>query len=289
MDYIKMIESIIKYIEENLEEELRLEELAQKCYLSKYYFHRIFSAVMGCSLKEYINQRRLNKALSYVLDTSKSIVEIAYKLQFGSQASFTRAFKNKFGFPPGRVRKESEGLKPSPIPLVVRRVMKNFNSDVVTDFTFVEKEREVLTGFYMDVDLLDEDIQYKVNSKAENLLKSIKSSEAYNAFAVYFYDEDKKKKSCIPTFFGIDLESKNQNLNWQTYEIPSMLYAKFRYVGDLLYIGDTVVTDLKRWMKISKIEMIETEISFIQAYDKEYDENGLFNIYLPIGEIPQEM
>ncbi|MBB6214520.1 AraC family transcriptional regulator [Anaerosolibacter carboniphilus] len=289
MDYIYLIENTIKYIEESLEEELTLDSLSERCYLSKYYFHRIFSAVMGCSLIEYIKQRRLNKALTYVLDTSEPIVNIAYRLQFGSQASFTRAFKNNYGFPPGYVRKGAVKLSPTPVPAVLKRALKNFNSDVVTDFTFVEEEQQVLIGFYMDVDLSDQDIQYRVNRKAKAFLQSVKPKDGYNAFAIYFQKTSELENKCIHTFFGIGWKAEDENLVWPTYKLPNMLYAKFRYTGDLLYIGDMVVRDLKRWMTIAKIEMVETEISFIQAYDQTYQEDGSFSLFLPIRAIPQGM
>lgn len=289
MDYIYLIENIIKYIEENLEDELTLDSLSERCYLSKYYFHRIFSAVMGCSLKAYIKQRRLNKTLTYVLHSSESMADIAYRLQFGSQVSFTRAFKSNYGFPPGQVRKGTVELDPTPMPTVLNRAMKNFNSDVVTDFTFVEEEQKVLIGFYMDVDLSNQDIQNRVNSRVEAFLESVKPKNKYNAFAVYFQTTPELESKCIRTFFGIDLKVEAENLNWPTYKLPSMLYAKFRYVGDLLHIGDIVVKDLKRWMNVAKIEMVEMEISFIQAYDQSYHENASSSLYLPIRKIPQRM
>lgn len=287
MDYIYLIENTIKYIEENLEEQMTIDSLSERCYLSKYYFHRIFSAVMGCSLIEYIKQRRLNKALEYLLDTSESIANIAYMLQFGSQASFTRAFTNNYGFPPRYVRKGAVKLSPTSVPPVLKRALKNFNKDVVTDFTFVEEEEKVLVGFFMDVDLSHKDIQQIVNSKAEAFLRSVKPKTEYNGFAIYFKRDSEPGSKCISAFFGIDIKVEDENLNWPTYKIPNTLYAKFRYTGDLLYIGDTVVSDLKRWMTITKMEMVESEIFFIQAYDKTYYEDGSFRLYLPIRTIPQ--
>lgn len=289
MDYIYIIEEMIQYIEENLEEPLTLEGLSQRCHLSKYYFHRIFTAVMGSSLKDYMNQRRLNRGLGYLLDTSETIADISYRLQFGSQVSFTRAFKNSYGLAPGQVRKKGLKRSPTPVPVVLKRVLKNFNSDVVTDFTFIEQEPQTLTGFYMDVELDDQEIQNKVNSRAEAFLETTNPKDDYQAFAVYFVNSPKEVHTCIHAFFGIDSKIKNENLSWQTYELPAMLYARFRYTGDLLHIGDSVLHDLKRWMKIAKIEMIKTEISFVQAYDKTYHEDGGFSLFLPIRTIPQGM
>ena len=165
----------------------------------------------------------------------------------------------------------------------------SFNSDVVADFTLVEEGEITLVGFYMNVDLSDQNIQQKVNREAEVFLRSIKPEEKFNAFAVYFPTSEEKERGHIPTFFGIDMKLEGQRSDWQTFKIPSMLYAKFRYNGDLLHIGDLVVKDLVRWLRVAKIEMQETKISFIQAYDEEYKDNGRSSIYLPIQIIPQEM
>jgi AraC family transcriptional regulator len=42
-------------------------------------------------------------------------------------------------------------------------------------------------------------------------------------------------------------------------------------------------------MTVAKIEIVNTEISFIQAYDQSYKENGSFSLFLPIRVLPQGM
>ncbi len=59
------------------------------------------------------------------METSETMVDIAYALQFTSQTSFTRAFKKHYGLPPGQVRKKGVQLEFQPIPHVVKRSMKN--------------------------------------------------------------------------------------------------------------------------------------------------------------------
>jgi AraC family transcriptional regulator len=76
-------------MEDNLGNELTLTHLTRKNYTPRYYFHRMFSAVMGCTLMEYINQRRLNKAIFYLRNSDDSIARIVYSLEFGSQSAFT--------------------------------------------------------------------------------------------------------------------------------------------------------------------------------------------------------
>lgn len=60
MNYDDCIKKSIEYIEHNLNNKIEFKELADKVFLSKYHFHRIFHAVAGESVAEYIRKRRLN-------------------------------------------------------------------------------------------------------------------------------------------------------------------------------------------------------------------------------------
>lgn len=142
----------------------------------------------------------------------------------------------------------------------------------------------------MDVKLTDENIQQKVNMRAEAFIRSVSPIATYSAYAIYFRPLHQGDSECIRTFFGIDLKKiDNHNRNHTSYKVPNMLSAKFQYTGDLLHIGTLVVRDLARWLTIAKIEMEKkSEILFIQAYDKAYKKNnGSSSIYLPIRVIPQ--
>lgn len=151
MNYVDVIEDAINNIEENLEKDINLEFLANKFYLSKFYFHRIFTAVMGITLKEYISKRRLNYALALLKSTKIPMIEIALIIRYGSQESFIRAFKANYGVTPGAVRRGEVSLKLLGTPEIVERAFKNFNSDVITDFSFVEKQEIKLFGFLFDL------------------------------------------------------------------------------------------------------------------------------------------
>lgn len=105
MKYDTCIRKSIKYIEDNLDKKIELDELAEKVFLSKYHFHRIFHAGTGEPVAEYIRRRRLTEAARELLSTDNKIIDIALKYQFGSQEAFTKAFKKIYGMPPREFRK----------------------------------------------------------------------------------------------------------------------------------------------------------------------------------------
>ncbi|ERK31552.1 helix-turn-helix transcriptional regulator [Clostridium intestinale] len=104
MNHDACIKKSIEYIEDNLDNKIELKELADKAFLSKYHFHRVFHSVVGEPVAEYIRKRRLKEAASELITTDNKIVDIALKYQFSSQEAFTKAFKRIYGVPPREFR-----------------------------------------------------------------------------------------------------------------------------------------------------------------------------------------
>lgn len=108
MSCLELIQDSISYIEENLQEKIGLEEIAGHACLSKFHFHRLFHSAVGSSPGDYVRKRRLSEAARELRETNGKIVDIALKYQFGSQESFSRAFKRYFGLSPSEFRKEQK-------------------------------------------------------------------------------------------------------------------------------------------------------------------------------------
>ncbi|WP_235949828.1 helix-turn-helix transcriptional regulator [Paenibacillus apii] len=164
MDQYEVIESSLIYIENNLDQSLTLESVANTFNMSKYYFHRLFSAMMGCSLNNYILSRRLNASLPFIQTDHLPLTDIAYMLNFGTQSSFNRAFKRQYGIAPSSLRVKNLNILQSPVPSVVKRPIKNINGDIVTDFTLTELKSIRLSGIAFEVDLATDDYKTKIRS-----------------------------------------------------------------------------------------------------------------------------
>lgn len=98
------IQNSIHYIEKNLCENMKLEEIAKQSYFSEYHFHRLFRKIIGVSVMEYIRNRRLTEAAMELTETEEKITGIALKYQFSSEESFSRAFKKLYGISPRMYR-----------------------------------------------------------------------------------------------------------------------------------------------------------------------------------------
>lgn len=101
------IRQAIGYIQEHLGEDLRLEDIAKECHMSKYYLSHQFSQTQGISLSKYILSSRLNKAMQMLRETAMPVRTISESVGFNDISYFCRAFKSETGMTPLQYRKKS--------------------------------------------------------------------------------------------------------------------------------------------------------------------------------------
>jgi len=97
-EYVRRINRVLDYIDRNLDQELRLTDLARVAHFSQYHFHRIFAAMQGETVNQFIQRVRLERAAAQLVALPhKPITEIALDLGFSSSSSFARAFRESYG------------------------------------------------------------------------------------------------------------------------------------------------------------------------------------------------
>lgn len=98
------IQNSLDYIEKHLCEDIKLDEIAKQSYFSEFYFHRLFRKAVGTSVMAYVRQKRLSLAAEELAETDGKITDIAFKYQFSSEESFSRAFRRLYGTSPRNYR-----------------------------------------------------------------------------------------------------------------------------------------------------------------------------------------
>jgi AraC family transcriptional regulator len=85
----------------HLGEPLRLEDVSRAALLSPFHFHRVFRALVGTTLADFVRRLRIEKALGLMVHSRKSsLTTIALVCGFASSSDFSRSFKQRFGVPP---------------------------------------------------------------------------------------------------------------------------------------------------------------------------------------------
>lgn len=97
-----IVSEAIFYIQKNLGERLTLEKISQKYGYAPTYFHKIFKLKTGKTLRDYIEEQRIEKAKILLNETDCTISQIAYECGFSSQSYFNYAFKRRTKKTPGQ-------------------------------------------------------------------------------------------------------------------------------------------------------------------------------------------
>jgi AraC family transcriptional regulator len=103
-DYQQKLKPVIRYLEQNFNSTLNLDKVASEALLSPYHFHRVFKAVTGETLNEYLRRLRLQQAANDLFYKKPTVTEIALNFGFASSQSFAKAFRKHFGLSPSEVR-----------------------------------------------------------------------------------------------------------------------------------------------------------------------------------------
>lgn len=95
----KQVERILDYLNQHITEELSIDTLAQKFFISKYYFMHKFKQETGFTVHNYIQQKRLLLSCKLIKE-GIPIVKASEQCGFKDYSSFLRAFKKMFGRSP---------------------------------------------------------------------------------------------------------------------------------------------------------------------------------------------
>ncbi|MDD2214247.1 MAG: AraC family transcriptional regulator [Oscillospiraceae bacterium] len=101
-------ENILHYINENAQEKLTLEGLAQRCFYNPSYFSRVFKERYGLTLAAYLARVRIDRAKQLLLESDLPLAEIALQSGFGEQTALFRHFRKYCGMTPAAYRKSKK-------------------------------------------------------------------------------------------------------------------------------------------------------------------------------------
>ncbi|CAL9582648.1 AraC family transcriptional regulator [Streptomyces sp. enrichment culture] len=111
---LERLNQAVEHIERHLDQQVDVAELARVTITSEYHLRRMFSALAGMPLSEYVRRRRLTVAGAEVLAGREPLLEIAVRYGYGSGEAFARAFRALHGVGPGEARRSGAALVSQP-------------------------------------------------------------------------------------------------------------------------------------------------------------------------------
>ena len=142
LGWIEGFQNSIDFMEENLANEMDIEEIASKAALSPFYYQRIFGALCGMTVGEYIRVRRMTLAAQELSRDNVRVIDVAVKYGYDSPDSFTKAFQKFHGITPSQAREPGAPLR-SFAPLHIKITMEG---GTMMEYRIVEKAPFTIVG-----------------------------------------------------------------------------------------------------------------------------------------------
>jgi AraC-like DNA-binding protein len=102
--HLNSINTCMEYMKTNYMKNITLQDISGIAYLSPTYFHLVFKSIVGMTPCSYMTEIRLEAAQKMLINSSKSLSEIAFECGFNSQAYFCSVFKSETGVTPKNFR-----------------------------------------------------------------------------------------------------------------------------------------------------------------------------------------
>lgn len=283
MQKIESVMRAVKYIDEHYTEELDFKKVASKFYISPYYFHRIFSSIIGMTVTEYIKERRLYEAGIYLSTTNKSIIDICYECGFRSSQSFTRTFKNFFQMSPSRYRKLGEIPVFISVNNRISQFKKNIEGGINVEPRIIERGDLIIAGVTGNGSET-----HKLWEEFETLISKIdiENKKTEDCYEIRFYGENIDQ-----CHIGYEVSSIDNIDRYSFMELPASKYAAFEIYVSKGYDSSNEAID--KWLEDNKnkyIEILAKDGSnyAIEFYDDRFqgeDEESIVELWIPIKEI----
>ncbi|WP_340680862.1 AraC family transcriptional regulator [Paraglaciecola sp.] len=291
--YIARIVNVVNYIQQNLDGELTLEVLAQQANFSSYHFHRIFSGMLGESVKELIRRLRLERAAIQLQSSSTSILDIALSAGYESDMAFSRAFKAKAGVLPSTFRKHEQSRFPCLSASNIRYVT---NEHISSFEPFIDKELNMNVTIKQIDDLLVAYVPhqgpYQECGEAWDVLLSTLAPEGLlggdaKMIGVSYDDPDVVAPELLRYEACISINESfktSKEISFKTLEGGK--YAVTSHIGPYGKLNETYQKLFGQWLSQSEYESADKPCLEIYLNDPESTEPDelITDIYLPLKE-----
>ena len=142
LSWVEGFQKSIDLLEENLTGTLEIEDIAAAAALSPFYYQRIFGALCGMTVGEYIRARRMTLAAQELAGTDAKVIDTALKYGYDSPDSFARAFRSFHGITPSEARDPGAPLR-SFAPLHIKVSLEGGS---MLNYRIVEKAPFTIVG-----------------------------------------------------------------------------------------------------------------------------------------------
>jgi len=234
MEPLKQLNLAMRYIEDNLADDIDFQRVSQLACCSEYHFRRMFSFLSGMSLSEYIRHRRLSQAAMELRNSSIKVIDLAVKYGYDSADAFSRAFQSLHGLTPTEARVEGVLLKAVP-PMTFQLTIQGGNK---MDYRIIDKAAFYIVGLKQRVSLQYEGVNPEIAAMWASLteddikaLKQLSNVEPSGLLSASVnFTEGRAEGTQLDQLIGVAVNEPHAG-KWQVLAVPASTWAVFTARG----------------------------------------------------------
>ena len=213
------IKNALEYIDNHLDEPITFESVAKQFNFSPYYFHRMFSIIVGKSMTAHIRDRRLMRACIQLVNTEDTIINIGLDCGYNSAQSFSRAFRETYGMSPTEYRKQ----RLTPLVVTVDEMIMKFTNrlrgGVYLNPQIIKRDSLLIAGVSGDGNKTGEVWESFMKLSNE---KPLTKKLSDNGYEIRLYDNEK-----CTVHVGNAVNNSVIDEAYSLYTLPASEYASF--------------------------------------------------------------
>ena len=270
------VEKALWFIENNLESEISMDEIAQAAGVTRFHLSRQFSMSTGLSIMRYARARRLSIAATALMKGAADILTVALDAGYGSHEAFSRAFREHFGVTPESVRSDGAAT----LKLTEPKRMSTQSIEIAKP-RFEQSAPILVTGLgarYNQGGDAGIPLQWQRFVRYLGSIPTEVSGVTYGV-AANFDDED-----CFDYIAGVEVKSfTNLPEGFTALRIPQRRYAVFTHAGHVSGIPSVMRAIWTDWLPNSGHRFADAP--FFERYDRRFNPvtgAGEIELWLPI-------
>lgn len=231
---IEGLNAALVLLEDQLEDEIDIDQLAQVAATSTCHLRRMFSSLAGMSLSTYVRRRRMTLAAADMRAGEAGLLEIAVRFGYGSTEAFGRAFREVHGVTPGEARDRRVALVTQPR----LRFRLTIEGDTALRHRIIDKEAFTIVGRKATVPLIYEGVNPHITNFVASLpdtihtqIKKLSDQDPSGILAVtYVHDPDRPEGSAVDYYHAVATSQPAPD-DLDHLDLPAATWAVFEVSG----------------------------------------------------------
>ncbi|BCN31879.1 AraC family transcriptional regulator [Anaeromicropila herbilytica] len=287
MEIIKCLNNAIEYIEDNLNSSIKVDDIAKVALTSRYHFQRMFHAITGFTITEYIRNRRLTLAGEELTSKDSKIIDIAVKYGYDSPDAFTKAFQRLHGVTPSMIKKGNVRLKAFP----KLSFQISIKGECEMDYRIVEKDEFKVFGVDFITTELNNALYKEIPEFCDRIWEDgthLKMNQLLGyprMHMLYGYHYGFKEDGSRSYMMGWKIPEAGVPKEYKVLDVPASTWAVFEGKGNMeqnLAIQEVWIRIYAEWFPSSGFEQVEGPCIEKYDWDDEKYDNYTCEVWIPV-------